>query len=235
MKKIVVLIIFLMLLGSISFFVFNSDYFKLKIVDIFGDQEISEFEILEYSKIKKNTNLLFIDVNMVKENLERHPMIKTATVEKIYPDRITIDYTVRKAILSIYYSNYFINIDQNHYALSANQNEAGLMAIYGLEVENFNLGNKIQVFNESIMESSIELVQLIKISDLNFLPSIQIEDNKILLKIYSDFYVNFGDGKNIENRFNAFYNIYLDLIKSDIAKGVIDVSTDGLPLYKPFN
>ncbi|MCD6435059.1 MAG: hypothetical protein J7L15_01510, partial [Clostridiales bacterium] len=92
----------------------------------------------------------------------------------------------------------------------------------------------IKTYDNNMMEALVMLVKLVNISDLNFIPSIYIKDNKIFLTINKNYVVNFGNGINIENRFNDFYNIYIDLSKSDVSRGTIDVSTDGLPIYKPF-
>ncbi len=235
MKKVIIIVIFLMVLGSGSYIFFQSNYFNIENIEIIGKEKLSEIEILKYAKVKRSMNLLLIDINEVEDNLEKHPMIYSASVEKIYPNRLSIAYTLRHPIVSIYYSNCFINIDKDLTALSVDQNEEGLMTVYGLDIENFNLGEKIKVCDEDLMESLVLLVELVEISDLNFTPSIHVENGDVFLIIHKDFIINFGNGDNIEKRFNAFYNIYIDLNKSDVSTGIIDVSTDGLPIYKPFN
>ncbi|MEA3422855.1 MAG: FtsQ-type POTRA domain-containing protein [Bacillota bacterium] len=235
MKKVIFITIFLMILGSGTYVFFHSDYFHIETIEIFGEDKLSEFEILKYAGVKRKMNLLLLDTNEVKKNLEKHPMIYSATIDKIYPNRLSISYNLREPIFSIYYSNCFISIDKELYALSVDQNEKGLMTVYGLDIENFNLGQKIKAYDESLVEALVLLVKLVKISDLNFIPSIHVENGDIFLIIYKDFIINFGNGDNIENRFNAFYNIYIDLNESDVSQGIIDVSTDGLPIYKPFD
>ena len=234
MKKVIILIIVLMLLGSATYVVLESSYFYIKGIDIFGDSSISEYEILQYAKIKHNMNILMLDTDLSIVNLEKHPMIKSATIKKIYPTQVEIEYELREPIIAVYYSNSFIILDEDLTAIMVNQNEEGLLSIYGLNIENFNLGKKIDVLESSLILASIDIVKLINISGLNFIPSINIVNNNIILNIHKDFHVNFGDGKNIEERYNAFFNIYKKLHKEEVNNGVIDVSTDGLPTYKPF-
>lgn len=234
MKKVVLLVFILMMIGSGTFVFFESSYFQVQEVVILGDGSLVEYEILEYAQIKRTMNLVMIDTGLAQKNLSNHPMIKTATVEKRYPNQIIIDYTVREPILAVFYSNSFIAIDQNLVAMAVNQNESGLLAVYGLEIESFNLGKKIEFYNENLMDATIDLVKLIGISDLNFIPSIHIIENEVVLRIHEDFHVNFGNGKNIENRFNSFFNIYQELHKQQVNQGIIDVSTDGLATFKPF-
>ena len=234
MKKVIILIVVLMLLGSATYVVLESSYFHIKEIDIFGDSSISEYEILQYAKIKRNMNLLMLDVDISTINLEKHPMIKSAAIKKIYPTQVEIEYELREPIIAVYYSNSFIILDEDLTAIMVNQNEKGLLSIYGLNIENFNLGKKIDVVESNLILASIDIVKLINISNLNFIPSINIINNNIILNIHKDFNVNFGDGKNIEEKYNAFFNIYKELNKQEVNNGVIDVSIDGLPTFRPF-
>lgn len=234
MKKVIILFVILMLLGSATYIMLESSYFQIRGIEIFGDDSISEYEILQYAKIKRNMNLLKLDSDLATISLEKHPMIKSARIEKIYPTQIEIEYELRKPIIAVYYSNSFIILDENLIAIMVNQNEEGLLSIYGLNIENFNLGKKIDVLENNLILASIDIVNLINISNLNFIPSINIVNSNIVLNIHKDFNVNFGDGKNIEDRYNAFFIIYKELHKQEVNNGVIDVSTDGLPTFKPF-
>jgi cell division protein FtsQ len=224
----------MMMIGSGVFVFFESDYFKIELIEIEGDEALSDYEIMETAGIKKTMNLVMVDEDLAEKKLEGHPMIREATVEKILPNRVEITFELREPILSIEYASNFIIIDDDLHAMRVCQDPQGLLTLYGVEVENFNLGHRIKMYDESLLLCAIDLVKLIDISDLNFIPSIHILGSDIVLRIHEDYHVNFGDGKNVEERFNAFYTVYSELCELKVTEGVIDVSTDGLPTYRPF-
>ncbi len=234
MKKLVILIIVLMMAGSGLFIYLESDFFKIEIINIEGDDVISDYEIMETAGIKKTMNLVMVDEALAEKKLEDHPMIKQATVEKFLPNRVEITYELREPILSIAYASNFIIIDDDLHAMRVCQDPQGLLTLYGIEVENFNLGHRIKMYDESLLLRAIDLVKLIEISDLNFIPSIHLLGKDIVVRIHEDYHVNFGDGKNVEERFNTFYTVYSELCELKVTEGVIDVSTEGLPTYRPF-
>lgn len=234
MKKLIFVVILLMMVGSGTFIFFESDYFKIESIEITGDDTLSDYEIQEYSGIRKTMNLVLVDEKTARDALEEHPMIKSAKVEKSYPNRIMIQYELREPVLAIAYAGNYIIIDEQWHAMKVRPDPGGLLTLYGIEVDNFNLGHRIAMADEDKMTCIVELVKLLELSDLNFIPSVHILGKEVVVRILDDFHVNFGDGHHMEDRFNTFYTIYRELMEEGVSTGVIDVSTDGLPTYRPF-
>lgn len=66
-------------------------------VTISGISQMSEREVLAAAGIDAKLSLAFLDVNDLRERLERVPMVKTATVRKLYPNELVITLTEREA------------------------------------------------------------------------------------------------------------------------------------------
>ena len=79
----------------------------------------------------------------------------------------------------------------------------------------------------------MSLISLLEQSEVKPNTLIRFEDRNITLDMDS-IKVKFGVGENIEGKFNDFVNIYETLKSDGVVTGVIDVSTDGLPVYRPF-
>jgi cell division protein FtsQ len=70
--------------------------FGLDAVTISGERELTEKEILDAAKIGPRNSLLFLDVTQVRRSLEAMPLVKSASVSKLYPSRILIEVEERR-------------------------------------------------------------------------------------------------------------------------------------------
>ncbi|OPL07998.1 MAG: hypothetical protein AVO33_02680 [delta proteobacterium ML8_F1] len=235
MKKFLVLILGLLLMGSGAYFVVEGDLFMLNEVTIDTDLGIKESEILAYSQLSRRTNLLLMDAAESSRQLSTHPLIREATLTKDYPRGIRVSYTLREGLLAVFYKNKFIIVDDEATALYVNQNQEGLVGLYGLDIQGFNLGYPLNAKEAELLKSAIILVRMLQISDFPFDPSLHIEKGHLYLQISRDYKVNFGNGENPEERFNTFNTIYRELSKDGVNHGIIDVSIDGAPVFRPFN
>lgn len=69
--------------------------FGVSVVAISGQQELQNGEILEASGITPRDSVLFLDANAVRQRLKSVPLIREATVRKLYPDQIVISIVER--------------------------------------------------------------------------------------------------------------------------------------------
>ena len=71
--------------------------FGVAAVTISGLSQIPEQKILSLAGLNANSSLPFFDAVQARKNLESLPLIKQASVRKLYPDRIVIDVVERTA------------------------------------------------------------------------------------------------------------------------------------------
>lgn len=71
--------------------------FKVKQVNLSGQNHVTPPEILAAAGIKPTTSLPFVDADATRARLEYMPWIASATVRKFYPDRIDIAVVEREA------------------------------------------------------------------------------------------------------------------------------------------
>ena len=84
------------------------------------------------------------------------------------------------------------------------------------------------------MENSLKLVNLLEQTTFEIKPKVFYTDGDIMLELNDKLKANFGNGEEIEKKFNRFMDIYKDLSSKGVYSGVIDVSHKGYPVYKPF-
>jgi cell division protein FtsQ len=70
--------------------------FAISAVTITGQSGLTESEVLEASGINPKNSLAFLDVAEVRERLRAVPLVKEASVRKLYPDRVLIEIIERQ-------------------------------------------------------------------------------------------------------------------------------------------
>lgn len=71
--------------------------FKVKQVELTGQNHVTPAQILETAGIKSTTSILFVNADEARARLETLPWIASASVRKFYPDRIEISVKEREA------------------------------------------------------------------------------------------------------------------------------------------
>ena len=64
-------------------------------VDVSGRREMSELQVLAAARVIATSSSPFFDVDAARERLKALPIVKQASVRKIYPDRLQIDVVER--------------------------------------------------------------------------------------------------------------------------------------------
>lgn len=70
--------------------------FSIKAVTISGERELKEQDLLATAGIGPRNSLLFLDAAKIRERLQQLPLVKEATVTKLYPDRLLIEIEERQ-------------------------------------------------------------------------------------------------------------------------------------------
>ena len=83
--------------GGVGDYVARALGFGVAAVTISGQSQIAEREILTLAGLSDKSSLPFFDAVQARKNLEALPLIKQASVRKLYPDRIVIDIVERAA------------------------------------------------------------------------------------------------------------------------------------------
>ncbi len=84
--------------GGIGDVVARALGFGIRVVTISGEAQLSETEILALAGISPKNSLPFFDAAQARKNLEALPLIKQASVRKLYPDRIVIEIVERTPV-----------------------------------------------------------------------------------------------------------------------------------------
>ncbi len=82
--------------GTIPDFVARIAGFGIEAVTIAGARELSEQQILDAVGIRRTNSLLFLDVAKLRDRLIALPLVKDASISKLYPHRVMIEIEERE-------------------------------------------------------------------------------------------------------------------------------------------
>lgn len=230
------ILIFTIIVGIISlgvYLYFNTDVFRITKIEFNENPNIDLYDIQRYSGVKLGTPYFEINTHEVESALMKHPYVKKAIAEKQFPNTIQFFIEYRTHYFNIRYSDIVLSMDDQMYVLEVLAKENDGFTVEGFAFDSFSTGKLIDISQLYVLENIVHLINLINQSNIKPEAVITFEDRSIVMKV-DGIRVKFGIGENIEVKFNAFASIY-DALKVDgINTGVIDVSTDGFPVYRPF-
>lgn len=234
MKKVFIFLILILVLGGSAYFVINETQW-LRVVDIKfnANEALNIYDLQRYSGVKYGEWMFKINIEAVEKGLMEHPYVKAVEVTRTYPSTLNFNITYRKHYMNIKYSDIILSLDDSLMVLKVLDQENEGYTVEGMEFTSFATGKQIDVNELYILENIVKLIDLLNQSEYNANKTIQYEQSDIIVKI-GDIKVHFGDGEHIEERFNQFVNIYESLTNEGVTSGVIDVSSDGLPVFRPF-
>jgi cell division protein FtsQ len=214
--------------------VFQSPIFIVDTLEYNQSMNINNKEIMQYAGLDQGVNYFMVNTEEVAKRLVDHPYVNSVEVSKRVPDVLSLTFDYKKEFVAIVYSGMYLTTDDQLNVLKAEEVIGDIFLIEGFHVKSFNIGEQIKVKDFYVLQHSIQLIHLLEKSHIDAKPILKYKDGSIELELNSAYKVKFGDGSNIERKFNNFVDIYDDLNSKQAISGVIDVSNEGLPSYRPF-
>lgn len=212
-----------------------SPLFKLSHLEVNLNPFTTQEELLKSAGLTMGESVLPLIRNaQVAKQLKNHPYVESAVATKLWPSGMKFDIVYREDSFAIPSAGFFIILDKELQVLRVDQMAYDAYLIDGVTFKEFQIGKKITVDQPKILLHMVELKALMQKSHIGFAPKLSYDGSNIIATTKLGISASFGDGKNIEKRFNHFAEIYDNLQPKGIKTGLIDVSSDGLPTYKPF-
>ncbi len=224
---------FILIGVGLWYLVFKTDFLTVKTILYNQNEELDIYELQRYSGIHYGDSYFSVNLDQAKSGLLQHPFVKEVAVNKNFPDQVIFNLTYKQHCFNLKYSDIILSLDSDLDVLKVLESENDGYTVEGFKFNGFSTGKKIDVEQEYVLENIVDLIDLMNQSGLEYQKTILYNQSNIRIRIGA-VNVKFGNGENIEKRFNAFVTIYESLSKEGVASGVIDVSSDGLPVYRPF-
>ncbi len=233
-KRMVGLFLLFVLCAVIASF---TPYFNIKKVNVTGNSRVSVQEIETASGITEGSNIFRVKLSSVRKKLEKISYVHSVRVKREFPNQISIEIEESQPVAAASYMGNYILIDMYGKTLEQEtpqnlENLPEIVNLIGLEIKNFELGEKIIVKNERnlqiVLESLTELVHNSLIGNTNEIDLSQ-DDGVVFRMNDRKLSVLMGDATDLPYRVKFLKEI-LDKL-GGTPRGVIDFTVKD-PTYR---
>ncbi len=179
-------------------------------------------------------NIFLISMGEAMEELEGNPYIAQLEVKRAFPNKIQYRAIMREEKAAFLYNDMYLYLDSDGMLLRISSENDGVFVLEGFTVKSFIVGRPLELNTPEELGNALKLINLVAQTSFEQLPRVVYEKKQITLRLNDQLKGKFGNGEDIERKFNAFMDIYNDLKVKGITSGVVDVSHKGYPVYKPF-
>ncbi len=229
----------LLLVIVIVLLLINSSFFDIKTVTLYGAQSVSEFEILQAIDLGEDKNILRLDEEAVKNQIEQsNPVLEVLNIVRVLPNTVEIYLKERKVSIQVPCEQGYVHIDTEGHALSMQQSsQAVLMDVAGATVSGtVVLGKKVSFSQEQTEKDFYALVEQMALYGLvdqtQKLDMSVSDDVKIVLR--SGFILRIGLPTQIRQKLSYFQPALEEVQKLGHTSGILDLSAaDGTVGFAP--
>ncbi|MFP4362301.1 MAG: cell division protein FtsQ/DivIB [Spirochaetia bacterium] len=161
----VIIILTLIILLEVAFYLFVAPNMIINEIVINGVIDLSNEEIVDIAALGGRKYFFSLDVRNVRERLESHYLVRSAEVEKVFPDSIEITLTAREplamALVASEERTVPIVFDSEGvvFQIGRSVRDFNLPVVSGLRFESFSLGQQLPRQLSSFFQDLQELRQ----------------------------------------------------------------------------
>lgn len=143
--RLLVALIVVMILGSISWRIYNSPLFELREIRVVGNRMVKKGNILKRAAIEPGMSLIKVSAREVKERVEAEPWIREIKVVKEYPDRLKLVVSERKPLATLRTGSGIFIVDKDGYIWKNNRAIGRLPEVRDLPAPKIKIGERLEV------------------------------------------------------------------------------------------
>ncbi|WP_010237250.1 cell division protein FtsQ/DivIB [Clostridium arbusti] len=228
-----VLFIMVLLIAVLITLCLKLSYFNIQYVNVLNNKTVASNEIIKESGLHKNTNIFYVNIKNIKNNILNNPYILSVSVDRKFPNTVNIDVKERKAVFYAEKGNKFAVIDKDGIVLETRDNidNMNLIKLIGINTSKISIG-KVVPFNDNKKLKTISVITDIIFNNevCKNIKVLDITDDTQLEAYYNDMHIKLGNGNNLQQKLNRAINIITDKNLS-ASKGYVDVSFNGNPVF----
>lgn len=201
-KKILLFTIIVLILICIGVYLFTSEEFNIKNIEIVGNKQLKQEEIYELSDIKLGDNIFSTLGIVAQVKIKQNGYIEEAKIKKILPNKIKIEVEERtKKFQILTNEGIYIYIDEQGYLLDYSLDKQELITITGMEITEIGEKKRLEENDLEKMEKILHIIsesEQIQIRDQ--ITQISTEDEYKIYLGEKNITINLGDGNNINDK-----------------------------------
>lgn len=228
--------LFLIILSTLIIILFTTPVFKVKAINVNGNNIVSKDIIIELSEIKMDDNLLKLNTQRIMDNVLVNPYIEAVEVKRSIFGDVYLIIKERNGTGIAVFENKYITIDKNGVVIEIldKKDSVNLPLIHGLDIKNVVPGKAVDLLNLRQLNDMKIILNSITSSDLFGIINEVDMSNLLSITIKTEFDINIkiGSTENIDNKLLISKAIMeKDIMKKGL-KGTLDLSFNGNPVFR---
>ena len=204
-------------------------------IEVSGNVTLERAEILTTAGINIGEHILLVNTGEAQRRLMENPMIRSARVHRVYPDKLAIDIEERTPLAAIAGGGSYAIIDEEGYVLSIQPDPGDLLEVYGMGSTGFQLSEKLgdsEDFNSAILLQMIQA--LYKSGVIEDMVSLDITQPLSVNLISREGYtIHVGQAEDLEEKLVNLALVLQHVKALGYTGGTIDLAVRGDPVYTP--
>ncbi len=234
----IILLLFILLLSMGCIVIIGTDYFLIESVEIFGNEDIAEEELIRLCGIHEGDNIFKLDKNLIKKRLEKNPYVKVEKIERIYPDSICIYIKERKKSAIIPYLASDIVIDTKGIVLdiTSERQIEGYPIITDLYVKSFAKGERIIAGDDYQFRAMLRVLEGIYSQGVeDIIEEIQMENpDDIYIISTNHIMIKLGQAIEVDKKLKWLKTDEFKELEPDLSsEWIFDISIPGKAIFSP--
>lgn len=239
-KKVAIFIVkwtsIILLIAGAIIFMTTTPIFNIKNINIIGNDQVSNDQIISLSGVKVDTNIFKNSKSKISKNIKQNAYIKEVTIKRKLPDTIQIEIEEKAKMFMLQFVNGYAYIDNQGYILEISNQSVDIPILKGyitLE-EEITEGNRLCTEDLEKLDIALRIVQAFKDTEIDqSITNIDITDKQeYSLYIESEKKVIYlGDGSNLIDKM-LFAKAILEAEKGN--EGEIFLNGDLNNKFQPF-
>jgi hypothetical protein len=200
-----------------------------------GNESYTEAYIIERSELELGTHMLFVDLDEAESNIAKDPYLQVDSVSYIFPARVRILVTERKAIAGIVGLDSNVIIDKNGFVLSmaGGTDISDLIQVTGVTVTGFQLGQRLGQGNDFSTATLVQLISVLEEYDLiGSIKSIDLTTPlAITMTAHSGLKIHVGQATELTMKTEVLARLLPLFFSKGINSGTLYLSAKGGTVY----
>lgn len=204
-------------------------------IEVEGNETIQRADILSQAGINVGEHILLVNTGEARARLLENPMIRDATIQRIYPDKLRIIVEERTPIAAIAGGGSYAIIDAEGYVLSIEKSPGDLLEVFGMGSTGFQINQLLGEsgdFYSNILVSVMEALEQTGLAD--DMQSLDMSQPlSINLESKDGYTIHLGQTDGLQDKLANLPSILAYLEANGLQGGTIDLAVQGDPVYSP--
>lgn len=228
-----IVIILLIILAIILGFIACQPKYKIKDIQVVGNEQMTQKEIISDSNIKEGDNIFKMNVFLRERKMKKNPFYGSVDIKREFPDKIVITVDERKPTIAFPYGEKFVLINSDGIVMNLSDENPKLSEIVGVTIKTMERGKVLETNDDELFQKSLDFLSLVDKNDL-FFKRIDLRKKNAKLNVYDNLYVK---GKIEDITFNIkngnLKKVLIDLYSKGMKRGTIVIDGDETCSFTP--